>query len=74
LKVFVESEPALSAVANILANATAQARRAARGPVQLCLMTGDGEIEIDTGSDYAVSPEIKGAIKALNGVMAVEDI
>ena len=28
----------------------------------------------DTGAEYAVSPEIKGALKSVAGVMAVEDL
>ena len=33
-----------------------------------------GEVEIDAGQDYPVTPQIKGAIKSLNGVMTVEEI
>ena len=33
-----------------------------------------GEVEIDTGAEFPVNPEIKGALKSLPGVMAVEEV
>jgi DNA polymerase-3 subunit alpha len=33
-----------------------------------------GEVEIDLGQDFPVTPQIKGAIKSLMGVMEVEDL
>ncbi|WP_425041276.1 DNA polymerase III subunit alpha [Primorskyibacter sp. S187A] len=74
LKVFVEGADAISSVATILENAAQQVKRAGRGPVYLCLMANDREVEMDTGREYPVTPEIKGAIKALSGVMAVEEM
>ncbi|WP_436398871.1 DNA polymerase III subunit alpha [Roseobacter sp. S98] len=76
LRVFVEEPGAVSAVASVLEGAAKAARGAGRGPVQLCLMHPDlpGEVEVDLGQDFAVNPQIKGAIKSLNGVLEVEDI
>ncbi|MDA7428567.1 DNA polymerase III subunit alpha [Primorskyibacter aestuariivivens] len=76
LKVFVEEEAALPSVATILADAADKVQRAAKGPIYLCLMDPrlPGEVEIDTGAEYPVSPEIKGALKSLPGVMAVEEV
>ena len=76
LKVFVEEETALPSVATILADAADKVQRAAKGPIYLCLMDPrlPGEVEIDTGAEYPVSPEIKGALKSLPGVMAVEEV
>ena len=33
-----------------------------------------GEVEMDAGQEFAVNPQIKGAIKSLDGVWDVEDI
>lgn len=76
LKVFVEEEAALPSVATILADAADKVQRAARGPIYLCLMDPrlPGEVEIDTGTEFPVTPEIKGALKSLPGVMAVEEV
>ena len=43
--------------------------------MQLCVMAGDlGEVELDLGDDFPVTPQIKGAIKSLGGVVDVQDI
>ncbi len=76
LKVFVEAPEAIAAVATVLEGAQQAARKSGRGPVQLCLMDPDlpGEVEIDLGQQFAVNPQIKGAIKSLSGVVEVQDI
>ncbi|TNF20262.1 MAG: DNA polymerase III subunit alpha [Rhodobacteraceae bacterium] len=76
LKVFVEAPGAISSVATILSEAAEKVQRAARGPIYLCLMDPalPGEVEIDTGAEFPVTPEIKGALKSLPGVMAVEEV
>ncbi|WP_298837764.1 DNA polymerase III subunit alpha [uncultured Roseobacter sp.] len=76
LRVFVEDPGAVSAVASVLQGAAKAARNAGRGPVHLCLMHPDlpGEVEVALGQDFAVNPQIKGAIKSLNGVLEVEDM
>ena len=76
LKIFVEAPEALVAVAEVLENASKAAARVARGPISFCVMGAGlpGEVEIDAGQDYPVTPQIKGAIKSLNGVMTVEEI
>jgi DNA polymerase-3 subunit alpha len=33
-----------------------------------------GEVEIDAGRDFPVTPQIKGAIKSLAGVVQVEEV
>jgi DNA polymerase-3 subunit alpha len=75
LKVFVEDIEAVQPVANVLMQAAETVKAGAKGPVLLCLMSGDlpGEVEIDTGREFPVNPQIKGAIKSLDGVMAVEE-
>jgi DNA polymerase-3 subunit alpha len=39
-------------------------------------MTTDlpGEVEIDLGQNFPLTPQIKGAIKSLGGVITVEDL
>ncbi|WP_407494816.1 DNA polymerase III subunit alpha [Pseudooceanicola sp. MF1-13] len=76
LKIFVEATDAITAVAEVLKNAQETAAKVAKGPISFCLMDRDlpGEVEIDAGQDFPVTPQIKGAIKSLNGVMAVEEI
>ncbi|MGD9862769.1 MAG: DNA polymerase III subunit alpha, partial [Pseudodonghicola sp.] len=76
LRVFLESPGAVETVATILEDAAQAARGAARGPVQLCLMAPGlpGEVEMDLGQDFAINPQIKGALKSLDGVLSVEEI
>ena len=76
LKIFIEAPDAIPAVSEVLQGAAQAAAKAARGPISFCVMGAGlpGEVEIETGQDYPVTPQIKGAIKSLNGVMAVEEI
>ena len=76
LKVFVEDAAAVSLVARVLQKANSAARNATKGPVRFCLM-GEGlpgEVEMDVGREFAVNPQIKGAIKSLDGVWDVQEI
>ncbi|MBQ2260696.1 MAG: DNA polymerase III subunit alpha [Loktanella sp.] len=75
LRVFIDSPNAIDTIASILSNAARDGVRAARGPVYVCLMGGDlpGEVEIDLGEPFPVNPQIKGALRSLNGVIEVED-
>ncbi|NDW48069.1 DNA polymerase III subunit alpha [Ruegeria sp. PrR005] len=76
LRVFMDDASAVATVAHILAEAAQAARNAARGPIQLCLMDPGlpGEVEMDLGQDFPLNPQIKGAIKSLDGVLDVEEI
>ncbi|MDV4143529.1 DNA polymerase III subunit alpha [Shimia sp. FJ5] len=75
LKVFLEDAEAVGPVANVLQQAAETVKAGAKGPVLFCLMSADlpGEVEIDTGREFPVNPQIKGALKSLDGVMAVEE-
>ncbi|MFQ6547457.1 DNA polymerase III subunit alpha [Aestuariibius sp. 2305UL40-4] len=75
LKVFIDNPDAVPTIANVLEDAAKTVLRAGKGPVILVLMddTLPGEVEIETGRDYPVTPQIKGAVKSLPGVVAVED-
>ena len=76
LLIFVDAPEAVGAVASVLDGARKAVKSAGRGPVRFCLMDPSlpGEVEIDLGQDFPVTPQIKGAIKSLNGVLEVEDI
>ncbi|WP_425101504.1 DNA polymerase III subunit alpha [Tropicibacter sp. S64] len=75
LRIHVEAPGALPHIASVLTRACEQMPKAARGPVMLCLNDAGlpGEVEMDLKMDFPVTPEIKGAIKSLDGVLAVED-
>jgi DNA polymerase-3 subunit alpha len=75
LKIYIENTEAVPNVASILDRERSAAKAGPRGPVVLALMNPDlpGDVEIDTGMEFPVNPQIKGAIKSLPGVMAVED-
>jgi DNA polymerase-3 subunit alpha len=76
LKIFVEEPEAVGIVATVLREAAEKARGVGRGPIQFCLIHPDlpGEVEIDAGVEYPVTPQIKGAIKSLPGVVMVEEV
>ncbi|SLN72206.1 DNA polymerase III subunit alpha [Roseovarius albus] len=75
LKIFIEEASAIASVASVLDGAAKSVKSGGRGPIQFCLLDPElpGEVEIDTGTEYPVNPQIKGAIKSLAGVMAVEE-
>jgi len=76
LLVFIEDVQAVDTVANVLKDVAKAALGAGRGPVRFCLMDPDlpGEVDMDLGGDFAINPQIKGAIKSLEGVLSVEEL
>ena len=80
LRIYLEHPDSVAQVAHVLEQAVAAARaggqRTGRGPVHLCLMdpTLPGEVEIDTGAEFPVTPQIKGALRSLAGVIEVEEV
>jgi len=74
LRVFIDEPAAIAAVAGVLKGAPQAIR--GRGPVQLCLMDPSlpGEVEVDLGREFPVTPQIKGAIRSLGGVLEVQEI
>jgi len=75
LRVFLDSDKAVPAVAQVLEGAGQDMGRAGRGPIRFCLMNPDlpGEVELDLGQDFPVSPQIKGALRSLPGVVEVQE-
>ena len=76
LRVFVEGEAGIASVRSLLARMAEGAPRTARGPIHLCLMAPDlpGEVELILGDDFPVSPQIKGALRSMEGVVTVEEV
>ena len=76
LRVFVGDVGAVGLVATVLEEATKAARGTAKGPVTLCLMdpTLPWEVDVDLGQEYAINPQVKGAVKSLDGVVMVEEL
>ncbi|PYE85583.1 DNA polymerase III subunit alpha [Pseudoroseicyclus aestuarii] len=76
LRVFVEEPEAAQLVAKVLGQAKAEKTRGGRGPITLCLLSEGlpGEVEIDCGAGWPVSPQIRGALRSLPGVAMVEDL
>ncbi|MEC7668756.1 MAG: hypothetical protein VX622_06745, partial [Pseudomonadota bacterium] len=75
LKIFIDNPSAVGNVASVLSQAAANATRGARGPVKFLLSDAGlpGEVEIDLNEEFPVSPEIKGAIKSLDGILEVQE-
>ncbi len=74
LMVHVDREQAVFGVKSLLDRMATG--RLSPGPLAFCIFdsaTGR-EVEIATGLEYALTPQIKGAIKAIDGVLTVEDI
>ncbi|MDP5219517.1 DNA polymerase III subunit alpha [Ruegeria sp. 2205SS24-7] len=76
LRIFLDAAEAVPTVAKVLEDATEAARNAAKGPIQLCLLDPGlpGDVEMDLGQDFPINPQIKGAIKSLEGVLSVEEM
>lgn len=75
LRVFINSADAVASVASVLDRAVKDGSSRTGGPVVFCLTDAalPGEVEISLAKDYPVNPQIKGAIKSLGGVVAVEE-
>ncbi|MEN8832051.1 DNA polymerase III subunit alpha, partial [Pacificibacter sp.] len=75
LKIFCDEVSAVSTVNDLLTRVTAEAKTRPKGMISFCLMADGlpGEVEIDANKPFHITPEIKGAIKSLDGVVMVED-
>ena len=53
-----------------------EAKIRTRGPISFCIANRDTgeEVEVEAGQDYPVNPQVKGAIKAMPGVVLVEEV
>jgi DNA polymerase III subunit alpha len=68
MKVYLRDEKTFNSVAVRLSNG-------GRAPVQIVVMTDEGsDIVVQIGDKFTVSPQIMAAVKAINGVVGVEEI
>lgn len=76
LRVFIEDERGIISVEGLLERTKAEGTKASKGPIHLCLMAPDlpGEVEVILGDSFPVSPQIKGALRSLEGVVMVEEV
>jgi len=76
LRIFVDTPEVIPSVASVLENAVKSVKSGSRGPVHFCLLDPGlpGEVELDVGREFPVTPQIKGAIKSLGGVIDVEEM
>ncbi|WP_416916527.1 MAG: DNA polymerase III subunit alpha [Roseicyclus sp.] len=76
LRVFVEGETGIASVRSLLTRMADEAAKSARGPIHLCLLHPDlpGEVEMLLGDAFPVSPQIKGALRSMEGVVTVEEV
>lgn len=76
LRIFVDAPEAIPAVASVLTRARDTSGPRGCGPISFCLMDAalPGEVDIALAEPYPVTPQIKGALKSLGGVVTVEEI
>jgi DNA polymerase-3 subunit alpha len=76
LRIFLGEAGAVSAVRSVLENAREQKINGARGPVIFTIQTQTdlGEIDVSLDEVYPVTPQIKGALRSLQGVVEVEEV
>ncbi|RYG92884.1 DNA polymerase III subunit alpha [Loktanella sp. IMCC34160] len=76
LKIYLEEAQAVPVVQSVLDRALTDGVRGGKGPIYFCLMDPSlpGEVELDLGQSYPVTPQIKGALRSLEGVLEVEEI
>ncbi|MCV2874299.1 DNA polymerase III subunit alpha [Defluviimonas sp. WL0050] len=76
LRIHIEDEGAVTSVASLLTRMMEEAKIRTRGPISFCIANRDTgeEVEVEAGQDYPVNPQVKGAIKAMPGVVLVEEV
>jgi DNA polymerase III subunit alpha len=74
LRVFIDREDAAALVASLLERIKGEASKAPPGKVTLCVSLDDpGEVDLPVG-EFPITPQVKGALRSLPGVMAVEEL
>ncbi len=76
IKIFVEDKKVLPSIISVLDQASENKKIVSKGPIHLCLIDPGlpGDVELDTGLNCDTSPQIRGAIKSLDGVLDVQEI
>jgi DNA polymerase-3 subunit alpha len=74
-RVFVTEVDVLTPIANVLEQAKGGVNQRSKGPIHLMLMHPDlpGEVELSLKGNWPVTPQTKGALKSLTGVLEVEE-
>jgi DNA polymerase III subunit alpha len=74
LRVYIDHADAPRSVERLLAGLAAKAGRG-RGEITICVPIETGEeVDVVLPQEYPITPQVKGAIKAMNGVVMVEEI
>ena len=80
IDVLIDAPEAVASIASVLTRFKDDRSIKGRGPVRITAFSvplPDGatqDVPVDIGEDWPVSPQIKGALKSLPGVLAVEDL
>ena len=76
LRVYLDNTAAIDRVATVLREAIRATKNGAKGPISFCLLNESlpGEVDMELGQNFPVTPQIKGALKSLEGVLMVEDL
>jgi DNA polymerase-3 subunit alpha len=76
LRIYLDTPLAIEPVATVLREAARATQRGAKGPISFCLLDDSlpGEVDMELGQEFPVTPQIKGALKSLEGVLMVEDL
>ncbi|MFN3972600.1 MAG: DNA polymerase III subunit alpha [Gemmobacter sp.] len=74
VRIHLARAEAASGVAALLARVAADGARKARAPVRICVAVDGREVDLVLPQDYAVTPQVKGALRAVAGVAMVEEI
>jgi DNA polymerase-3 subunit alpha len=76
LRIHIDDAAAAQSVRKLLDRMTGAITKAPRGPIRFCVAdpaTGV-EVEVEAGEAFPVSPQIRGAIRAMGGVRMVDEI
>ena len=75
LRVFVGEVAAIPTVSEILQNALRDGVKGGRGPITFTIDDIElGEIDVELEQEFPVTPQIKGALRSLGGVIEVQEI
>lgn len=76
LMIHVEEPTALPSIAALLERLASEGKVRSKGPVSFMIFDPDrgARYQINTGQDFPINPQVKGAIRSLRGVIEVEEV
>lgn len=76
LQIFIQEAEAVTAIQEILDRAIKDKVSGGLGPITFTVQTGTdlGEVDVELDRQYPVNPQIRGALRSLNGVQEVIEI